>query len=221
MALNISKVSDKLWHSSILFKLPSFGFPSSLCLFGSSFLSVYYLLLLKGRLLIPSPLEMMLIRALYYLLLYSSFPLIIFLYAHAVVSVRVSIIRSSIFQLILNQLLLLLLGFALVLICSILLYLLWIEFPGAIVQIQFILSTVAPRWRMVNHISSTLSPNILDSLYLEKFPFSNWAIPARYDYLMLSSSLYFKQKNSFKPQIKMVYRSASRLRLEDLFSTSQ
>lgn len=37
--LKISKAFDRVWHESLLFKLTHFGFPSSLCLFISSFVS--------------------------------------------------------------------------------------------------------------------------------------------------------------------------------------
>src|SRR5678815_3660749 len=39
VALDISKAFDRVWHASLPSKLPSFGFPSSLCLLMSSFLS--------------------------------------------------------------------------------------------------------------------------------------------------------------------------------------
>ncbi len=38
-ALDISKAFDRVWHKSLLLKLPSFGFYPSLCSFISSFLS--------------------------------------------------------------------------------------------------------------------------------------------------------------------------------------
>src|SRR5678815_954766 len=39
VALDISKAFDRVWHASLLSKLLSFGFPPSLCLLMSSFLS--------------------------------------------------------------------------------------------------------------------------------------------------------------------------------------
>src|SRR5678815_5376875 len=39
VALDISKAFDRIWHASLLSKLLSFGFPPSLCLLMSSFLS--------------------------------------------------------------------------------------------------------------------------------------------------------------------------------------
>ena len=39
VALDISKAFDRVWHASLLSNLPSFGFPPSLCLLLSSFLS--------------------------------------------------------------------------------------------------------------------------------------------------------------------------------------
>ena len=39
MELDISKAFDRVWHASLLSKLPSFGFPPSLCSLISSFLS--------------------------------------------------------------------------------------------------------------------------------------------------------------------------------------
>ena len=39
VALDISKAFDRVWHASLLSKLPFFGFPPSLCLLMSSFLS--------------------------------------------------------------------------------------------------------------------------------------------------------------------------------------
>src|SRR5678816_78163 len=39
VALDIYKAFDRVWHASLLSKFPSFGFPPSLCLLMSSFLS--------------------------------------------------------------------------------------------------------------------------------------------------------------------------------------
>src|SRR5678815_5666282 len=133
VGLDISKAFDLVWHASLLSKLPSFGFPFSLCLLMSSFLSNRSISAVVNGATSFFLSIVVFLRVLYYLLLYSCFSLMIFSPVHLTLSTHMTMTQPFILQLISILLLLLLLELPLVLIFPILFSLIWIEFPGGVV----------------------------------------------------------------------------------------
>src|ERR1700755_755850 len=118
-------------HTSLL---SSFGFPF-LCLLMSSFvLIVLFQLLLMRRLLLPSLSIVVFLRALFCLLLYSYFSLMIFSVARLTLFIHMPMTRPTILLLILNLLPPLHLELPLVLIFPIPFLQIWIEFPSGVVS---------------------------------------------------------------------------------------
>src|SRR5678816_2010717 len=97
VALDISKAFDRVWHASLLSKLPSFVFPPSLCLLISSFLSNRSISAVVDGATSSSFLSIVVfLRVLSYLLLYSYLSLMIFSPAPLTLSTRIPMTRPFI-----------------------------------------------------------------------------------------------------------------------------